>query len=318
MNEFKTYKQAINPSLDWILKPFNDDKTSNPLFYIKRIWGLKNSLNNQIESDVVLSVSKVDLINVNNTLANIALKVVELFKCIEYFEFTSIESIEQNSKVDTFNRLQSEIIFSINNLKLLIPDITYIHVKNKNFALAFDVQNHLRKTIQDHLFFISRLGIKINKTPLIDNYNDLLKTIENSIDFETLKIINSLNNQNDLQPKPIIDVEVKETKDISNKLSINQIALIHIYKNIRITEANANENKLLKENNLNSGKKLYQQYNYYSILANRKGEPKNCTLKIITNKIKLFESVKLHLNESENLKLIDEIKMLQTILENKY
>lgn len=107
-----------------------------------------------------------------------------------------------------------------------------------------------------------------------------------------------------------------QTKAKSEGLTISQIAIIHFYNGIQITRDNGNE--IAKQYNHTSGEKLFQQYSFYSSATNRKGKPTPCTPKKLKNKIELFESILIHLNDSAKQRANDEIKILKTIYENEY
>ena len=96
-----------------------------------------------------------------------------------------------------------------------------------------------------------------------------------------------------------------------SKLSINQIALKHVYENIAICRQNSND--LAKQYGHSSGEKLYQRFNFYSSRANRKGIPSNCTLKKLENKISLMESVIEIISDEFKQKAKDEVNILKSI-----
>ncbi len=100
------------------------------------------------------------------------------------------------------------------------------------------------------------------------------------------------------------------------KLTLQRIALYHAYESKTITKENCTE--VAKKFGHNSGQKLYQHFTYYYSTANRKGEPKNCTAKILKNKISLIESVIPLLSDSIKDKAKDEVTILKDILETKY
>lgn len=108
-----------------------------------------------------------------------------------------------------------------------------------------------------------------------------------------------------------------ETK--TDKLKVNQIALIHVYEGVQITRENAGEIAAKHGYTAkNSGEGLFQDYTNYCSTANRKGKPTPCTPKKLKNKIELFESVVSHLSDNNKQRAIDEINILKTIFENEY
>jgi hypothetical protein len=95
-----------------------------------------------------------------------------------------------------------------------------------------------------------------------------------------------------------------------NGLTIKQIALKLAYEGEKVNLQNADE--IIKKYGLTSGKKLYQDVNFYSKLANRKANPG--TKKKLETKIKLFEFVIDLLSPDKQQRAKDELK----ILENQY
>ena len=105
----------------------------------------------------------------------------------------------------------------------------------------------------------------------------------------------------------------------TDKLKVNQIALIHVYEGVQITRENAGEIAAKHGYTAkNSGEGLFQDYTNYCSTANRKGKPTPCTPKKLKNKIELFESVVSHLSDNNKQRAIDEINILKTIFENEY
>ena len=100
------------------------------------------------------------------------------------------------------------------------------------------------------------------------------------------------------------------------RLSHDKIALINYYNGITITENNAAG--IAKESGWNSktsGRKIWQRYLYFTSNANRNAIPDNPTPTTKRNKIELFESVLLYLNDAGKQKAEAEIKLLKIKLQ---
>lgn len=108
-----------------------------------------------------------------------------------------------------------------------------------------------------------------------------------------------------------------ETK--TDKLKVPQIALIHIYEGIPITEQNATEIAAKYTYTAKtSGKGLYHDYLKYYKTSDRKAKPTAETKKTLINKIDLFKSVLPFLTDKGKAMATDEISILETILEKEY
>lgn len=156
----------------------------------------------------------------------------------------------------------------------------------------------------DPFYWLSSLLESINLNP--QNYKvELRSVIEKSL-IEWIDIYSKINN-------------VAHQRTETNKLKVPQIALIHVYEGIQITEENAKE---IAANYgwtaKTSGKGLYHDYLKYCKTADRKAKPTAETKKTLINKIELFKSVVNYLTDKAKQKANDEINILNTILKNEY
>ena len=138
--------------------------------------------------------------------------------------------------------------------------------------------------------------------------NEYKKTFDSIIDIRK-----QLSNKFRVKCQNLINPKLTTKK---NQLKISQIALKYVYEGSHITRENSN--KIVKKFGHTSGDKLYQKYCHYSSTANRKGEPEQCTLKKLNNKIQLIESVIELLPTNKQSKAKDEVSILKTIKENDY
>lgn len=111
----------------------------------------------------------------------------------------------------------------------------------------------------------------------------------------------------------IIDKVMDTPPHKAERLTMRQIALIHAYEGNQITEANSNS--IAEKHKHKSGHKLYQYYNYYQKPNNRRGAPKDPTLKTVQNKIDLITSVLPFLTGNNIALANDEIRILNNILD---
>lgn len=98
------------------------------------------------------------------------------------------------------------------------------------------------------------------------------------------------------------------------KYTIRQIALKLAYEDVTVTNENADE--IIKKFGHTSGLKLYLEFNKVWSSKKRISDP-DISLKILQNKIKLFESVAEILSTEHKPKAEDEIKILNSYL-SKY
>ena len=94
----------------------------------------------------------------------------------------------------------------------------------------------------------------------------------------------------------------------SSDLTVAKVALICFYKNRKITATNIPE--IRKDFKLSSlGGHLYQDYCYYSKRGRRTSNTENKLL--LENKIGLFESIIIHLNDNEKVLLLEDLAILR-------
>lgn len=136
-------------------------------------------------------------------------------------------------------------------------------------------------------------------------------------------IVNKVEEQVKKYPRPFAtfdkcehNLPPQQTETKTDKLKVNQIALIHVYEGKQITRENGND--IAKEFGHNSGEKLFQRFTYYSSSANRKGKPNLCTPKKLDNKIKLIESIIELLPTDKQERAKDEVSILKKIYEAEY
>lgn len=103
---------------------------------------------------------------------------------------------------------------------------------------------------------------------------------------------------------------VRHIKKESNKLTVKQIALIHVFKGKQITRTNADV--IIAEYGYKSGEGLFQDFNLFSSQTNRKGRPNPFSNKKLENKIQLFESIIEYLPYEAQERVKDEIRILRT------
>ena len=153
------------------------------------------------------------------------------------------------------------------------------------------------------------LGIKRRK--LINSYIDIIsKALYFCLNDEEIRntiepIKDELEEQLEYWEKELSKPQQKPL------LTINQIALFHVYENKPVNSENCND--IINSYGLNSGQKLFDRYNYYSKPCNRKGEPTGCTRKKLDNKIHLINSVIEILSKPNKDRAIAEVKILETI-----
>jgi hypothetical protein len=221
-----------------------------------------------------------------------------------------IEGVYNNR---TENRPFSEFTHFVenarDNFELFRTQLNKKLTKTENWkAIEIDLKHRFLPMIDGYLNWYEQNKAELVKFEPYCPYTIMLSIIE-STKAEILKYFPQNN-----KPLP---PEQTETK--TDKLKVPQIALIHVYEDIQITEDNAKE-IAAKYGYMSktSGKGLYHDYLKYCKTSDRKAKPTAETKITLINKIKLFESVVIYLSDNKKQRATDEIKILKTIFEKEY
>ncbi len=180
---------------------------------------------------------------------------------------------------------------------------------------------HKWKTESDNCLGITRKKMVQGRIDFINAVLTKYKFDHEIINVALESVRDELQEQLEYWKQELKTLSPKKTKKSPEtpRLSVKQIALIHIYEEKQITRDNAGE--IAAEHDYKakySGEGLFQDYSFYCSTANRKGQPTDCTKRKLTNKIKLFESIVNHLSDTKRQRATDEINILKTILEKEY
>jgi hypothetical protein len=176
------------------------------------------------------------------------------------------------------------------------PDL----VQEKKEELLKDCNSRLSE-LSEKYFYANLFSITMNR--YVGNLSwESIEYIEYSILTAYKKVLESMLGT----AKPII----KKGKG----LTIDQIALKLVYEGESVTRENADE--IILKYGQTSGKKLYQQFNFYLKPANRKAFPP--TKKRLENKIRLFEFVIDLLPSDKQERAKDELKILESQYKAEY
>lgn len=114
-----------------------------------------------------------------------------------------------------------------------------------------------------------------------------------------------------------INEQTKPVGSLQRQLTVVQVALIYAYNGEVITRENCKEIAAkYGYYSKTSGEGLYQDYIKYTSAANRKGVKDTNSKKQLTNRIDLLKSVKMLVKDTSRPRLLDEVKSLETLLNN--
>lgn len=200
-----------------------------------------------------------------------------------------IESIFDFYGLDKYNLQSYKNQFEVNDKNLNSS-------KTCNLISSLKNQNHV-SVMKESLLIHQKINGSSKSEILyfcIIMYLDFLNIEE----FLDSKFDHSLPKEIKLQPK-------------TKNLSINQIALKLVYEGASLPRDKAM--KIINDYGHSSGEKLFQRFTFYSKGSNRRANPAG-TIKILENKINLFESVIELLPNGKKSKAFDEVKHLKGFL----
>jgi len=267
-------------------------------------------------ADLIADISNKEILNkILDFLIEgqtLMLSETDLFKLSNIFQAKNYSEIE---------KVKISSLYSSNLMTYQLLKKQYLDLfKNNNFpALFFEIQDYVVSTNIDE--------IEINIKRKIINHSinyaaDLTMEQKNTIIKEKIQSLSRLDylNDTDFFKKDIEYLET-EKKNITNGIfksssieeksssdfTIKKIALLLAYSEVSVTKENANE--IIKTYDKISGAKLYQEYNKLNTNSKRITDPDQ-TLRILKNKIQLFEEVFKILDDKFKEKAGDELKIL--------
>lgn len=188
----------------------------------------------------------------------------------------------------------------------------FLNAKRKEIGYSFEA--YYISLLHAYKFWLNAVNTAIERTKekLISNNEDAYSTkislytytnkYRSSLGISELKEIEEV----------IIKFEEKSLKSNTSKLSLNQIALIHIYQDKLISRENCHE--IAQSYGFKNGDKLIQSYNSLHSTNNRIGD--SGSKKKLINRKKLIESIIGLLSKSYEDQLLDEIKTIDKKIES--
>jgi hypothetical protein len=318
---------------------------------LKYYWGISQKYspeyNPALENDKAYLRSKHNLTFINiSTVIDAAVNLVkpiwpnvelnkyyhDFFNRVDFINLPNeIEFNEGNRLSESigwgFEELQNDIKTAFADYRYNLINLDLDQINAQRIALMIPIAN-VRKmageqaaTSKPHLAYLKFTQLNKNrKTLTILDFRQVIDIWGGAILFtlheEYLQVDKMLKEIATLLPtKNTITSDAPPTAE-KNRLKVKQIALIHAYNQIQITRENANDIAAKHDyKSKTSGEGLFHDYTFFSSPTNRKGKPYPYTKTKLKNKIELFESVLEHLEEKQQLRAIDEIKILKGIFE---
>jgi hypothetical protein len=274
-------------------------------------------------ADLIADISNIEILNkiLDFLIEGQALMLSET-------DLSKLSNVFQAKNYSEIEKVKISSLYSSNLMTYQLLEKQYLDLyRNNNFpALFLEVQDYVVSTNIDEI----EINIKRKIINHSINYAEEL-TIEqkNTIIKEKIQSLSRLDYLNDTNFfKKDIEYLETEKNNITNgnfisgfiekkknsDFTIKKIALLLAYSEVPVTKENANE--IIKKYDKTSGAKLYQEYNKLNTSIKRITDPDQ-SIKILKNKIQLFEDVIKIIDDKFKEKAIDELKILKSHL-SKY
>lgn len=274
-------------------------------------------------ADLIADISNIEILNkiLDFLIEGQALMLSET-------DLSKLSNVFQAKNYSEIEKVKISSLYSSNLMTYQLLEKQYLDLyRNNNFpALFLEVQDYVVSTNIDEI----EINIKRKIINHSINYAEEL-TIEqkNTIIKEKIQSLSRLDYLNDTNFfKKDIEYLQTEKNNITNSIftsgsiekkiysdfTIKKIALLLAYSKVPVTKENANE--IIKKYDKTSGAKLYMEYNKLNTSIKRITDPDQ-SIKILKNKIQLFEDVIKIIDDKFKEKAIDELKILKSHL-SKY
>ncbi len=210
-------------------------------------------------------------------------------------ELTDIHFSEEEAKKEILNQSREilkrggDIVDTIVRRGRYVAELDAVIVRNDfNDLIVVDkseVPDYDERYYNSYIDYISGqlsgYNFTVSNGKLVNDSEGFVKEMRKV--FIAYEIVTHLTNE-----KRFI-AEVKEEKEKETKVSIKEIALLHIYLGTVITKENVSD--LVKSYGYSSGDKLYNEYTSFLKVASRRRLPEQCTPLKYRNRLALFEKV---------------------------
>jgi hypothetical protein len=209
------YKKSILSYISTIINFKDENGKQNPFYYYNRIVEFHTHIDKMLEQNINVKERYNLLFEFNFKIKNCLQDITELF--IAFYNYNNKES----HLINEINIKLFEVENSFRSIKEIKQNIAY-NISNGEYGNALKIKNYclplfegIRSLLNDSFF------IDIDKSPLKNDFDEVLSVIENSITIDEYNSLRNLNEDNFKQPQQIETIKPdKVNKEMHLKIFV--------------------------------------------------------------------------------------------------
>jgi hypothetical protein len=188
-----------------ICRSKNDNDSLNPFYYYSQIRSFIKDKNNFVKTNTNLKSNLTEVLLFNSTLESILIETFKVFRSsINY-------NIDEVHIINEFNICKFTLIDNLKVLKSFSQSIN-IELQNNEINNAIYLKNYCVTQFKSFKSFLSlSLFIDIDKSPLKNDFDEVLTELQNSVDLKEVEIL--------MKSSEIVNTEPQQSNIIESKVS---------------------------------------------------------------------------------------------------
>jgi len=198
------YRNALRGNVEIILKRNHEDNIYNELYYVDQIFEFKKRLNIDIKENELLRIHSTELTYFNLMIKESLENTVLVFRGCHKLSKGETTNYQRNIY------LLKENLGNLSNFTSVISNL----LVSKRVTEAIDIRAYCLNQFERSLNFLSNhLLIDVQKCELKVYFNEVRYKLQNSINFEEIRVVNELDNGT--------PTNLENTKSIKSKLDFH-------------------------------------------------------------------------------------------------
>jgi hypothetical protein len=207
------YKNAIIGDFQMICRSKNDNDALNPFYYYSQIRSFIKDKNNFVKTNTNLKSNLTEVLLFNSTLESILIETFKVFRSSIYYNIDEVHIINE------FNICKIKLIDNLKVLKSFSQSIN-IELQKNEINNAIYLKNYCVTQFKNFKSFLSlSLFIDIDKSPLKNDFDEVLTELQNSVDIKEVEIL--MKSSEIVKTEPQLNNIIESKVSSLNDLKIN-------------------------------------------------------------------------------------------------